>query len=48
MSTEFNATAARQVVDSDAPSLIVSDPQSEERDGLQLIEQLRGNSPTCR
>lgn len=45
VSTASNAAAARQVVDSDPPHLIVSDLQLEEGDGLQLVEQLRAQLP---
>jgi DNA-binding response OmpR family regulator len=45
VSTATNAVAARQVVDSDPPQLIVSDLQLEEGDGLQLVEQLRAQLP---
>lgn len=45
VSTASNAAAARRIVDSDAPQLILSDLQLEETDGLQLIEQLRATLP---
>lgn len=45
VSTASNAAAAKHVVDSDPPNLIVSDLQLEEGDGLQLIEQLRAQLP---
>ncbi len=45
VSTAANAAAARQVVETDAPQLILSDLQLEDGDGLQLIEQLRAQLP---
>lgn len=46
VSTASSAPEAHRVVDSDPPGLIVSDLQLEDTDGLQLIEQLRGQLPT--
>ena len=45
VTTAATATAARQVVASDPPALILSDLQLEETDGLQLVEQLRAQLP---
>jgi len=45
ISTARSAEAARRVVLSDPPDLIVSDLQLEETDGLVLVEELRAHIP---
>jgi DNA-binding response OmpR family regulator len=41
VSTARNAQQAKNVVEAEAPSLIITDLQLEDTDGLQLVEQLR-------
>jgi DNA-binding NtrC family response regulator len=41
VSTASNAQQAKNVVETEAPQLIISDLQLEDTDGLHLIEQLR-------
>jgi DNA-binding response OmpR family regulator len=41
VSTASNAQQAKNVVEAEAPSLIITDLQLEDTDGLQLVEQLR-------
>ncbi|HEY8994890.1 MAG TPA: response regulator [Lacunisphaera sp.] len=41
VSTASNAQEAKNVVEKEAPSLIITDLQLEDTDGLHLIEQLR-------
>lgn len=41
VSTASNAQEAKNVVETEAPRLIITDLQLEDTDGLQLIEQLR-------
>jgi DNA-binding NtrC family response regulator len=45
VSTASSAEAARRVVQSDPPSLIISDLQLEETDGLELVDELRLKVP---
>ena len=45
VSTASSAEAARRIVQSDPPSLIILDQQLEETDGLTLAEEIRKTMP---
>jgi len=46
VSTANTALAAKRIVETEAPQLIISDLQLEETDGLHLIQQLRVQLPS--